>query len=304
MSEDRAPESILQWCASVLGPCETVSGDARFHGRTTVSRLRAQTGHAYLKMHKDQATWEPEVHGYEQWSRAFGDRTPKLLGVYDAGPFAILVSEMAGKNLEDAALPLGQQRAAWRAAGEALTALHDIEVGEHFGACARDGRSVGPPVTDAVEYIAGQFADHTERGSRAGWLSDAELTVIERARAMIPAFAGERPTPCHRDYCPVNWIVDDAGEWIGVIDYEFSRWDVRASDFSRYPDWDWMLRPELTDAFFEGYGRPLSTVEQEQLLVARTQYALGAIVWGRENLFFGFEREGRDALKALADMLP
>ena len=112
MSEDRAPESILQWCASVLGPCEAVSGDARFHGRTTVSRLRAQTGHAYLKIHKDQATWEPEVHGYEQWSRAFGDRTPKLLGVYDAGPFAILVSEMRGKNLEDAALPVGQQRAA------------------------------------------------------------------------------------------------------------------------------------------------------------------------------------------------
>ena len=304
VSEDRAPEAILQWCASVVGPCEVVSGDARFHGRTTVCRLQTATGYAYVKVHRDGATWGPEVHGYEQWSRAFPGRTPTLLGVYDAGPFAILVSGMPGQNLEDAALPPGQQRDAWRAAGDALTSLHELAVGEYFGFCDRDGRALGPPVTDAVEYIAAAFQDDTERGRRGGWLSEQELAVIERARAMIPAFMGERPVPCHRDYCPVNWIVDDGGEWIGVIDYEFSRWDVRVSDFSRYPDWDWMLCRDLTDAFLEGYGRPLSPVEQDQLLVSRTQYALGAIVWGRENSFFGFEQEGRDALVALADLLP
>lgn len=304
MSEATTTADILNWCATVVGPCEVVSGDARFHGRTTVCRLRTSTGHAYVKVYQDRAVWEPEVHGYERWARAFAGRTPALLGVYDAGPFAVLVSDMGGTNLEDAALPVAKQRDAWRAAGEALTALHELAVGHHFGPCSRDGGSVGPPVADAVEYIAASYADLVERGARGAWLTAPELAVIERARAMIPAFDGEPAVPCHRDYCPVNWIVDADGEWIGVIDYEFSRWDVRVADFSRYPDWDWMLRPDLTDAFFEGYGRALSSVERDQLLVARVEYALGAVVWGREKEFFGFEQEGRDALVLLADLLP
>lgn len=303
LSDDTNADDIMAWAASVLGPCEAETGDARFHGRTTVSKLRTPTGHAYLKIHKSQTTWEPEVHGYEQWSGAFSGRTPVLLGVFDAGPFALLTSGMPGKNLEDAALPVEQQRHVWRAAGAALLALHESAVGTHFGECARDGSSVGPAVTDAVAYIDADFADLLERAARGGWLTEPELAVVARARETMPAFEGEPAVPCHRDYCPVNWIVDDAGEWLGVIDYEFSRWDVRVTDFSRYPDWDWMLRPELTDAFFEGYGRTLSSVERDQLLVTKTQYALGAIVWGRGNEFFGFEQEGRDALGVLDGLL-
>ncbi len=294
---------LLAWAASVVGGCEVVSGDARFHGRTTVSKLRTTSGAAYLKIHSDRATWEPEVHGYEQWSSAFGRRTPKLLGVYDADPFAILTSDLGGKNLEDAALPDSQQPAVWRDAGRALTALHDHAVGEYFGVPARDGSPAEGAATDAVEYIGAEFEELTGKAETHGWLSTAERAVVERARAMIPAFEGERPTPCHRDYCPVNWIVDAHGDWIGVIDYEFARWDVRVAEFARYPDWDWMLRPDLTDALLDGYGRPFSSQEEDQLLVARAKYALGAIVWGHENEFFGFEQEGRDALVVLSDLL-
>jgi aminoglycoside phosphotransferase len=302
-TRDETHAEILAWSQSVLGPCEVVSGDARFHGRTTVSKLRARGGDAYLKIHADRATWEPEAHGYEQWASAFGAQTPKLLGVYDAGPFAILTSDMGGSNLEDAALSPEKQRDAWRDAGRALVALHDHAVGTHFGTPTRDG-SVATPGADAVEYIAAEFVDLMGRAEQTGWLSPGERAVVERARALIPAFEGERPTPCHRDYCPVNWIVDANGAWLGVIDYEFARWDVRVTDFSRYPDWDWMLRPDLTDAFMTGYGRPLTTVEQEQLLVARAKYVLGAVVWGRENAFYGFEQEGRDALVVLSGLLP
>jgi aminoglycoside phosphotransferase (APT) family kinase protein len=302
--DDETHSEILAWSQSILGACQVVSGDARFHGRTTVSKLRARSGHAYLKIYEDRATWEPEVHGYEQWSPAFGNRTPALLGVYDADPFAVLTSDLGGKNLEDAALPASQQPTVWRAAGRALTALHDHAAGEFFGVAKRDGSPAGPVVTDAVEYIGAEFADLTAKAAAEGWLTVAERAVVERARALIPAFEGEPPTPCHRDYCPVNWIVDAQGEWIGVIDYEFARWDVRVTEFSRYPDWDWMLRPDLTDALLEGYSRPFTTVEQDQLLVARAKYALGAIVWGHENEFFGFEQEGRDALVFLSDLLP
>jgi len=88
-----------------------------------------------------------------------------------------------------------------------------------------------------------------------------------------------------------------------VIDLEFAYWDVRVADFSRDPDWAWVLRPDLDEALCEGYGRPLSAAEEEQRLVVRAEYALGAIVWGHDNAFYGFEQEGREALAHLASLL-
>jgi len=120
------------------------------------------------------------------------------------------------------------------------------------------------------------------------------------AQSLTSAFEGEHAVPCHRDYNTANWLVDDRGRLTGVIDFEFSRWDVPATDFCRHPEWQWMARPHLMDAFLEGYGWPLTPVRQRQLFIARAQYALEAIVWGRENSFFGFEREGRECLAYLA----
>ena len=78
---------------------------------------------------------------------------------------------------------------------------------------------------------------------------------------------------------------------------------MRVADFSRYPDWEWIDRPDLLEAFFEGYGRSLTPLEEQQRLVAYTQYALGAIVWGCEHSFHGFAEEGRQALKRLTTLL-
>jgi Ser/Thr protein kinase RdoA (MazF antagonist) len=120
---------------------------------------------------------------------------------------------------------------------------------------------------------------------------------------LTPAFDGERPVPCHRDYCAANWLVRPDGTWAGIIDFEFAHWDVRVADFARDPHWNWIHRPDLIDAFFEGYGRSLTPAEEQQLLVARAEYALSAIVWGRDHAFHGFEWEGRVSLAHLASLL-
>jgi Ser/Thr protein kinase RdoA (MazF antagonist) len=143
----------------------------------------------------------------------------------------------------------------------------------------------------------------TETGVRAGYLSDDELEVIRAAQQLVPAFANERPVPCHRDYGPANWLVSDSGAWAGVIDFELAYWDVRVADFSRYPDWEWMRRPGLVEALLDGYGRPLTREEKQQCLVARTRYALSAIVWGSGHSFHGFAEEGRQAIRHLSDLL-
>jgi aminoglycoside phosphotransferase (APT) family kinase protein len=205
--------------------------------------------------------------------------------------------------MADAGLALAQERDVWRAAGQALVALHDLAVGESFGPSYRDGTCAASAIREARAFVMVDLDDWTERGLMLGCLDAGDLTVINAARDLVPAFEGERPTPCHRDYGPANWLVTADGAWAGVIDFEFARWDVRVADLTRYPDWEWMRRPDLVEAFLEGYGRSFSPAEEQQRLVGHVQYALSAIVWGRENSYHGFEAEGREALAHLAGLL-
>ena len=295
--------TALDWSASVVGPCEIASSDTRFHGRETVLRLRTADSHCYLKLHEALDSWGQEVHGYEQWAPAFGELAPRLLGICEQEPLALLISELPGKILDSVEMPVAQERAAWRAAGEALVALHAVPAGDHFGPCRRDGSPIGEPITDAVRYMRSQLDEWMTTGLRLGVLTDEEQRDVAAARTLASCFAGERPTACHRDYDPVNWMVDDAGRFCGVIDFEFAYWDTRITEFARYPDWDWWRRPDLLEAIQEGYGHMFTPIEEQQLLVANAQYALGAIVWGAEHEYYGFMEEGQQGMAALRESL-
>lgn len=201
--------------------------------------------------------------------------------------------------MEDEPISETNLRQAWHDAGEALVRLHSLASGEQFGACRRDGSVAGSPVTGAVEYVSSALSLHAEQAERVGYVKSTEIAVVNQAMNVVQAFEGERPVPCHRDYNPANWLIDEQDQWIGVIDFEMSTWDVRVAEFSRYPHWDWMLRPDLISAFFDGYGRRLTAKEQEQLFVAHVQYAVSCILWGKEHEYFGFVREAQQALEAL-----
>jgi aminoglycoside phosphotransferase len=304
-NDDDKLTEVLAWCASVLGPFEVVSDASREHAgrRAAAHRLRISSGGCYVKIHRDRSHWENEVHAYEQWAPAFGDFSPRLLAVRAEEPLALVISELPGSVLEEVQLTPSQGRAVWRSAGQALAAFHNLAVGEYFGACRRDGTCAGRLVSDARQYVSDIIEEQVQRGLKGGFLSENELAVVRAALDLLPAFEGERPVPCHRDYCPANWLVSRAAIWTGVIDFEFAGWDVRTSDFTRYPNWDWIDRPDLAEAFFEGYGRSLTPKEEQQRLLAHTLYTLSAVVWGMENSYFGFAADGRQALKHLGKLL-
>lgn len=305
LNDNNIMEELPAWCASVLGPVEVVSDQSRAHpgDRASTCRLRTPGGDYYVKLHRDLAHWNQEAHGYEQWASSFGEFAPRLIAMRDEAPLAVLVSALPGTILEEVQLEASQEQAVWRAAGQALVALHELAEGAYFGPCRRDGSPATTPIYEAREYVSTELDSWVERGSRAGCLSDNELAIVRTARGLIPAFAGERPTPCHRDYCPANWVVTGAGVWAGVIDFEFAYWDVRVADFTRYPSWEWVNRPDLVEAFFEGYRRSFTAEEEQQYLVAQVQYALGALVWGRESDYHGFAAEGQRALNYLGNLL-
>lgn len=298
------PEALRCWCESLIGPYDMLSDHTREHPglRAGSLRLRGGAGDFFLKIHRDRSHWEQEAHGYEHWARAFGSYAPRLVGVRAGEPLAILVSALPGTPLEDTALAAEQETEIWRSAGQALAGLHALQCGDSFGPCRRDGSPVGLPARDAPEYVRGELEDWTARGLRGGWLSAAEHAFLRDALSLAPAFAGVRPTACHRDYCPANWLVSAQGEFAGVIDFEFAYWDVPTADFTRDPTWRWMARPDTSAAFFAGYGRVFSAAEEEQIRFSRIVYAAGALVWGMENEYSGFAREGREALARLAKM--
>ena len=298
-------DKALEWCTSVLGPIEVMSDYSKTHGghESSTVRLDASIGFCYLKIHESQPYWHNEVHAYEHWASAFGDLAPRLLAARDKAPMALIVSELPGKIVENTPLSSSQERTIWQAAGAALVALHDLGPGKQFGPCLRDGTYAEVLSQNAREHVAKRLESQIELATSAGYVTDDELTTIQAAYDLIPAFEGEPPLPCHRDYCAANWLINEEGAWTGVIDFEFAHWDVRVADFSRDPDWSWILRPDLVDAFFKGYGRSLTPAEEQQLLVAHAEYALSAILWGHDNAFYGFEREGRESLAHLATRL-
>jgi len=305
MAENHAIDVALDWCSTVLGPFEVTADRSRDHGghRSSILRLDTLAGACYLKVHASRSHWANEVHAYERWVHAFGGSAPRLVAVRDEEPLALVFSELPGQSVEKTRLTLSQERNVWQRAGSALTALHDLATGECFGPCLRDGSCVEQSSGNAVDYVSRSLGQQMERAARLGLVSDDELGTVRTAYDLIPVYEGEHPIPCHRDYCPANWLVSASGMWVGVIDFEFSYWDVCVSDLSRDPDWTWIRRPDLTEAFFDGYGRSLTSTEEQQLLIAHVQYALSAILWGHSHAYFGFEREGRESLAHLASLL-
>ncbi len=309
------------WCREHLGMVRFNKDPERIHARSSLWHLQGETENYYLKIYGDVEAWEREVHAYEQWVPTLGVSAPTLLGVYGSertgGLYAILISELPGRSLQGiptrgralertAALPV------WQAAGGTLRKLHAVTAGESsagessankpcfFGPCRRDGRAAGSSTRDPVEFVTARMTRLRQQADAKGYLDAAELAVVTRALELAFCFDGERPVACHRDFGPDNWIVDDEGRWVGVIDFEMAQWDLRMNDFSRYPNWEWIHSPELLQALYMGYGMRFSAAEKQQCYVLRVQYALDAVVWGMEAKFFGFVEEGRQALAFLS----
>ncbi len=292
----------IDWCSESLDPCTVRSDVSKVHpGRPSATlRMKTPRGPACLKVYSSRACWHAEVHAYEHWASALGTRAPKLLAASPDRLKALVITELPGRIALNMRLPRSRERAMWRAAGKALTRLHDLPPGTFFGACLRNGARAAAAPRRAEIWVARGLRTALRQARRMRLLSPDESATVQAASGLVSAFAGERPRACHRDYCADNWLVDRWGSWTGVIDFEASRWDVRAVDFARDPNWTWMHRPDLEESFRQGYGHPVTPAEARRILVKRCEYALGAIVWGRRNRYFGFEREGRACLAHLA----
>lgn len=278
------PPPLAGWCREVLGPYTVASTHSQAHRESQVWRLVTGDEAVYLKAHRRYAKWAMEVHAYEQWAPALGDQAPRLIATREDPFQAILTTALPGAPLERAALPAGREFSAWHAAGAALARLHSLPANQWFGSPARNGQPQATlPEDDPIALVGTSLEYRLTRGVTGGLLDTHEIAVVQRALDAVEVFAGERPTPCHGDYLPRNWIVDAAGMWRGMIDFEHARWDLRMNDLGYWWDRNFSERSDLAAAFLAGYGGSLDEREHTQLYVIRVLCAVGRVIWGHER---------------------
>ncbi|MFJ7157108.1 phosphotransferase family protein [Streptomyces sp. NPDC101118] len=124
---------------------------------------------------------------------------------------------------------------------------------------------------------------------------DEELVLaLARAHADLP-----RPVlvPTHGDLQYRNVLLDGDGE-PRLFDFERSEYGTATRDMARLCD-TWTGRPDLRDAFLDGYGRPLTPAEELRLDCEAAFDAVSGIAYGSAHADPEVTERGHRTLRRL-----
>lgn len=296
MADLLLPSPLDDWCRAQLGAYQIVSTHDWPHGESRVWQITASGERYFIKNHRRVGKWQREVFAYENWVPHLADDAPRLVAVRDEEPYTLLLTALDGRCMEDVPLSDAQRAAAWEAAGRTLARLHCIK-GEWLGAMDRDGQPQEATENRAGPFWARKFEDWIARGERGGILSAEEVTVARHVLDSADVLDSAPVVATHGDASPRNWIVSDAGQWCGTVDFEHARWNLPAVDFMRWYDHEFVAHPDLEAALWQGYGREPNTAERAQIQWMRLQGAVSGIVWSREHNDPAFEARNRAGLR-------
>jgi Ser/Thr protein kinase RdoA (MazF antagonist) len=283
---DRLPE----FAERVLGSYELLADCSWGHRMSSVLRLRDKSGVIwFVKRHTDHARYRAELTAYRKWVTALGGAAPRLQAADDSLQ-AIIMSAAPGKAAPwpatEATGPLAErsaERTVQRGAGWILRRLHDAQ-----------------PEAPWPDFAAVK-AEQLDRlkASAAALLRPRDL---DRAAAEVAALAdipAPAQVPCHHDYTPRNWLVCKGA--LHVIDFEWAGLDARVADFARLHLGIWASRPDLREAFLDGYGQELSPADHETLHGCAVLTAVWLLVKAHETRQPSFEEGSRIALLRILD---
>jgi hypothetical protein len=243
----------------------------------------------FVKRHADADRYRTELSAYREWVPALQDAAPRLRA-FDDSLQAIILSAVPGEaapwpgpeasgHLADRSA----ERDVQRQAGKVLRRLHD----------ARPAM----PWPDFAPVKAEQFA--RLKPAAAALLAPRTLDQAGEEIAALAYLPAPVQVPCHHDYTPRNWLVH--GGNLHVIDFEWSGLDARVADLARLHLGVWATRPDLRDAFLNGYGQQLSRTDSEILRGCAVLTAVWLLVKAHETRQPSFEDATRTALLRLID---
>lgn len=123
-----------------------------------------------------------------------------------------------------------------------------------------------------------------------------EAVALLRAELATPL--PPRPlAPTHGDWQPRNWIVD--GARLAVIDFGRADWRPPGTDLARLGAQQFRGRPDLVEAFLDGYGNDPRTPQAWRR--DRVREAIGTAVWAHLVADDEFEQQGHRMIANLLD---
>ncbi len=275
-----AVERILEAAAAALGACVVVDDLSWPHGESVVVGLQTRDGAEYVgKCHSQPSKFAAELDAYKRWAPALGPCAPQLVAADDAAHVLVL------SRLRAHHLTIDQ-------------AVADTDVSAQAGELLRRWHEAQPGVVISG-YASRQRARVEQWISRAspGLLTDAEQAFARSQVLVFDRQADPIGVPCHRDWQPRNWLIDDAGI-LSVIDFEHARVGPWHDDLHRLWWNEWRNRQAVPAAFFEGYGRAMNDDERAALIAASSIGHLCTVVWSDERGDDVFAEFGRRSLHA------
>jgi Ser/Thr protein kinase RdoA (MazF antagonist) len=267
---------LLEVAERLLGSCEVtaVLGDA-------VLRIRdARSQEFIVKQHDTRSKHDREVHAYWHWTASLGPSAPRLIAA-DSAAMTIVITRLPGQPCAgDPEAAINHQ------AGALLRRFHDTEP-------ARRLPWFPSWLDDRVRYWSSQAEN---------LLPAEDAAVVDSHIAALRTLGVPDGLPCHLDFQPRNWLVDESGN-LSVIDFEHARTDLPARDLVRLRFRVWPSRPDLHDAFFNGYGRRLTDAEDELVWHLGALDALTALARGHQTCDPALTTAGRATLRQLRERL-
>lgn len=156
-----------------------------------------------------------------------------------------------------------------RRAGELLRLLHDHD--------AKDDEQYEASATQKAIRLL-------DRRHRIAPDAEAHLRYAFEGYTPAPTRVG----PTHGDWQPRNWLI--SGEEVKVIDFGRYAFRPAATDLCRLAVQQWRGRPDLEEAFIEGYGADVRSEPSWSVELLRE--AVGTAVWAHEVGDRVFEAQG------------
>ncbi|MDP3892842.1 aminoglycoside phosphotransferase family protein [Nocardioides sp.] len=271
-----AADPLLEYCEGTLGSCVVSTAPGPTARR--VLRLVDRCGDAWFaKQAPDRAQWVAELRAYRRWVPTFADQSA-VLRAADESLLAIVTSAVPGRPAR------GWSPETQRHAGSLLRRIH------HSRPARETDAQAGPRMVARLESLL--------RG-REGLFAPQELRFIREQVSGLADLPGSGQGPVHGDYLPRNWIVGEHDGQVRVIDFARSRRHVPAFDLTRLGYGAWWDRPDLMQAFLDGYGRALEPDEMTFLGRSLAATAMNRIRRGAELGRPGMVQRARQRLVAL-----
>jgi hypothetical protein len=286
-------DRLFAFGQEILGSCELLADCSWGHRMSSVLRVRdARDTIWFLKRHADHARYRAELTAYRSWVPALHDAAPRLRA-FDDSLQAIILSAAPGEaaswpapEMTGPAADRSAERDVQHEAGKILRRLHDARL--------------AMPWPDFAAVKIEQF-DRLKADAE----SLAEASALDRAGGHISALAdipAPAQVPCHHDYTPRNWLVHDGA--LHVIDFEWCGLDAPLADLARLHLGIWASRPDLREAFLDGYGTELSAADHEILHGCAVLTAVWLLVKAHETRQPSFEEASRESLLRLINQAP